>query len=172
MEDWEKELRKNKKLDSLIINRPEALHALRRRAEISLTTIGWIVWIFLCRPALLFILWFFGFRFFFEHMIDLGGLAGLQELKIFYVSVIVVIILLIRGWNMYNKIRYGRKKRRSTAIGVSPEKVESCFKLPHNSSQKLRNMKEINVDFLEDYRFHVTDADNTSVHFDGLFKPT
>jgi len=64
MEDWEKELRKKKKLDSLIINKPEALTNMRRKAEFSITTIGWIVWIFLCRPALLAILWLVGFRFF------------------------------------------------------------------------------------------------------------
>jgi len=172
MEDWEKELRRKKKLDSLIINRPEALHNLRRRTEISITTIGWIVWIFLCRPALLAILWFVGFRFFFKHMIDLSGLAGLQELKVFYISVIIVIILLIRGWNMYNKVRYGKKKRRSTAKGVTEEKLESFFKLPPNSAKKLQGMDEITVDFLEDHQFHVKDTKNTSNQFDGFFRPT
>jgi len=172
MEDWEKELRRKKKLESLIINRPEALNNLRRKTEISITTIGWIVWIFFCRPALLAILWLVGFRFFFRHMIDLGGLAGLQELKLLYISVIIVIILLIRGWNMYNKVRYGKKKRRSMAKGVTEEKLESCFKLPNKSAQKLRDMKEITVDFLEDHQFHVEDKKNTNNQFDGYFRPT
>jgi len=172
MEDWEKDLRKKRKLESLIINRPEALHNIRRRTEISITTIGWIVWIFLCRPALLAILWLIGFRFFFKHMIDLGGLAGLQELKLFYISVIIFIILMIRGWNMYNKVRYGKKKRRSTTKGVTEEKLENCFKLPHNSAKKLRGMTEINVDFLEDHQFHVTDKKNPNDQFYGFFKPT
>jgi len=172
MEDWEIELRKKKKLDSLIINRPEALHNIRRRAEISITTVGWIVWIFLCRPALLVVLWLIGFRFFFRHMIDLSGLAGLQELRLFYISAIIVIILLIRGWNMYNKARYGKKKRRSTAKGVSEEKLESCFKLPRNGAKKLQDMREITVDFLEDYQFHVTDTKNPNDQFYGFFKPT
>ncbi len=172
MENWEKELRRKKKLDSLIINRPEALHGIRRNAEFSITTIGWIVWIFLCRPALLAILWLIGFRFFFKHMIDLGGLSGLQELKLFYISVIIVIILLIRGWNMYNKVRYGKKKRRSMAKGVSAEKLESCFKLPRNSAKKLQGMSEITVDFLEDHQFHVQDKNNADNQFYGFFKPT
>ena len=172
MENWEKELRRKKKLDSLIINRPEALHNIRRKAEFSITTIGWIVWIFLCRPALLAILWMVGFRFFFRHMIDLGGLAGLQELRLFYISVIIFIILMIRGWNMYNKVRYGKKKRRSTAKGVSEEKLESFFKLPRNSAKKLQSMDEITVDFLEDHQFHVVDSKNPDDQFYGFFKPT
>jgi len=172
MEDWEKELRKKKNLDSLIINRPEVLHSMRRKAEISITTIGWIVWIFLCRPALLVILWLVGFRIFFRHMIDLRGLAGLQELKLFYISVIIVIILMIRGWNMYNKARYGKKKRRSTAKGVSEEKLEKWFKLPPNSARKLQNMREITVDFSEDHQFHIEDTETGTTQFDGFFRPT
>lgn len=172
MENWEKELRKKKKLDSLIINRPEALNNIRRGAEISITTIGWIVWIFLCRPVLLVILWLMGFRFFFKHMIDLSGLSGLQELKLFYISVIIVIVLLIRGWNMYNKARYGKKKRRSVVKGVSEERLEGCFKLPPGSVQKLRKMEEITVDFLEDHQFHIRDTKNAKNQFDGFFRPT
>jgi len=172
MEKWEKELRKKKKLDSLIINRPEALNNMRRKAEFSITTVGWVVWIFLCRPALLAILWLVGFRFFFRHMIDLGGLSGLQELKLFYISVIIFIVLLIRGWNMYNKARYGKKKRRSATKGVTEERLENCFKLPRNSVNKLWDMKEINVDFLEDHQFHVEESKNASNHFNGFFRPT
>ena len=171
MEDWEKELRKKKKFESLIINRPEVLHNVRRKAELSVTTIGWIVWIFLCRPALLAILWLVGFRFFFRHMIDLSGLAGLQELKMFYISVIIVIVLLIRGWNMYNKIRYGKKRRRATVKGVSNEKIESCFKLPKSSAKKLQGMNHITVDFLEDHHFKVQDK-KSDTQINGLFKPT
>jgi len=172
MEDWEKELRRKKKHESLIINRPDSLHKMRRKAEISITTVGWIVWLFLCRPALLVVLWMVGFRFFFRHMIDLSGLAGLQELKLVYISVLIVIVFTICGWNMYNKMRYGKKKRRSNAQDVSEEKLESCFKLPHNSAQKLWNMREITVDFLEDHQFHVTDTKNPNDQFYGFFRPT
>jgi len=105
-------------------------------------------------------------------MIDLGGLSGLQELKLFYISVIIVIVLLIRGWNMYNKARYGKKKRRSTAKGVSEERLENSFKLPHNSVKKLQDMREITVDFLEDNQFHFKDTKNVSNHFDGYFRST
>jgi len=172
MEDWEKKLRRKKKLDSLIINRPEALHKMRRKVEISVTTVGWIVWIFLCRPALLVILWLAGFRLFFRHMIDLSGWAGLQELRLIYISVIIFIIFLICGWNMYNKVRYGKKKRRSTVKCVSEEELESCFKLPRNSAKKLQGMNEITVDILGNHQFHVEDTKNTNNQFDGFFKPT
>ncbi|HQP10865.1 MAG TPA: poly-beta-1,6-N-acetyl-D-glucosamine biosynthesis protein PgaD, partial [Candidatus Omnitrophota bacterium] len=64
MEKWEKELRKRRKFDDLIINRPEALKVTRRRIEFSLTTLGWAIWIFLCRPLLIVLLWLVSFRVF------------------------------------------------------------------------------------------------------------
>lgn len=171
MEDWEKELRQRRKFESLIINRPEVLHDIRRKAELSITTIGWAVWIFLCRPALLALLWFMGFRFFFKHMIDLSGLAGLDELKVYYISVIIFIILLVRGWNMYNKVRYGKQRRRASAKHVTDEKLESCFALPGKSAKKLQNMTNLTIDFLEDHHIRIKDKDSDT-QINGHFRPT
>jgi len=172
MEHWEKELRRKRKLDSLIINRPEALNATRRRIEFSLTTIGWAVWIFLCRPLLLIILWFLGFRFFFRHMVDLGGLVGLHELKLFYISGVIVIIFLIRGWNFYNKVRYGKKTRRKAVRGVSDRRLEEYFKLPLGGAQKLQNMSEIKINFNKDHQLTINDPAKPSQGFKGYFHPS
>jgi len=172
MDNKKKKLRKRRRLDPLIINKPEALTNLRHKAELSITTIGWIVWIFLCRPALLAFLWLIGFRIFFRHMIDLSGLAGLQELKVFYISAIVGIILIVRGWNMYNKARYGKKMRRTHAQGVSGEMLEEYFLLPKNSAVRLQEMKEINIDFLDDCQLRIQESNKSSHPFDGYFKPS
>jgi len=172
MENWEKELRHKRKLDSLIINRPEALQTARRRIEFSLTTIGWAVWIFLCRPVLIILLWLISFRVFFRHMVDLGGLVGLQELKIVYISGIILIVFLIRGWNFYNKVRYGKKRRRKSVRGVSDERLEKYFKLPQGSAGRLQGMKEIDVDFLENNQIRIDDSRKALHCFDGHFKPS
>ncbi len=172
MEHWEKELRRKRTLDSLIINRPEALNATRRRIEFSLTTIGWAVWIFLCRPLLLVVLWYLGFRFFFRHMVDLGGLVGLQELKLFYLSGIIVIIFLIRGWNFYNKVRYGKKTRRKSAPPVSTGQIEQYFKLPQGRAQQLQDMNEIKVVFESDHQLIIKDPTKSAEGFKGYFHPS
>ena len=172
MENWEKELRKKRKLDSLIINRPEALKKTRRRIEFSLTTIGWAVWLFICRPLLILLLWFLSFRVFFRHMIDLGGLAGLQQLKIFYISIIVLIVFIVRGWNLYNKARYGKKTRRKFVRGISDKRLEDYFKLPQGSASRLQGMKEIKVEFLQDHQLHLDEPGKPSNGFNGYFKPS
>jgi biofilm PGA synthesis protein PgaD len=172
MEKWEKELRRKRKLESLIINRPEALKVTRRRIEFSLTTIGWAVWIFLCRPLLIIMLWLLSFRVFFRHMVDLGGLVGLQELKIFYISGIVAIIFLVRGWNFYNKVRFGRKQRRKFVRGVSEKRLEKFFKLPEGSAGQLTDTKEIDIDFLENHQIQINRPRKFHKTITGYFKPS
>jgi biofilm PGA synthesis protein PgaD len=172
MEKWEKELRKKRKLNDLIINRPEAMKTTRRRIEFSLTTIGWAVWLFLCRPLLMILLWFVSFRIFFRHMIDLGGLAGLQELKIIYISVIIFIVFMVRGWSFYNKVRFGKKTRRKFVRGVSEKRLEEYFRLPDGSARQLRNMKIMDVEFFPQHQLHIKDAEKSSVRFNGHFKPS
>lgn len=172
MEYWEKELRKNRKLDSLIIDRPEALKKMRRGIEFSLTTIGWAVWIFLCRPVLIIMLWLLSFRVFFRHMVDLGGLVGLKELRIIYISVIILIIFIVRGWNLYNKMRYGKKCRRRFVRGVSNKKLEKHFKLPENSAARLQRMNAIDVDFLEDHELRITRPGAPHSAVKGHFRPS
>ncbi|MBN1870747.1 MAG: poly-beta-1,6-N-acetyl-D-glucosamine biosynthesis protein PgaD [Candidatus Omnitrophica bacterium] len=172
MDKWEKEIRKKRKRESLIINRPEVLKKTRRRIEFSLTTIGWAVWIFLCRPLLIILLWFLSFRVFFRHMVDLGGFVGLQQLKIYYVSVIIVIIFLVRGWNLYNKVRYGKKTRRKFVRGVSDERLEKCFKLPQGSAHQLQGMKRFDVDFFDGHQIRIRLPGKPQSLIDGYFKPS
>ena len=172
METWEKELRHKRKLDSLIINRPEALKTSRRRIEFSLTTMGWAVWIFLCRPVLIIMLWFLSFRVFFRHMVDLGGLAGLREMKIFYISIIILIIFSVRGWNFYNKVRYGKKRRRKFVRGVSDKRLEDYFKLPQGSAHQLQGMNEVNVDFLEGHKILIRRSPTSRSSINGYFRPS
>ncbi len=172
MEKWEKELRKRRKFDDLIINRPEALKVTRRRIEFSLTTLGWAIWIFLCRPLLIILLWLVSFRVFFRHMVDLGGLIGLQELKFVYISVIIFIVFMIRGWSFYNKVRFGKKTRRKFVRGVSEKRLEEYFKLPDGSAHQLQNMKAIDIEFLDKHQLHIRDAERSSARFHGHFKPS
>lgn len=172
MENWEKELRHKRKLETLVINRPEALKTVRRRVELSLTTVGWMVWIFLCRPFLILFLWAVGFRVFFHHMVDLGGLKGLLELKIVYIAVLTLIVFLMFSWNFYNKMRYGTKTRRKPDQGVSINKLEEFFKLPEGSAVQIQGMDEITVDFLDDHQLNIYGSAKLSNGFKGYFHST
>ena len=156
MEDWEKKMRK-KRFDDLIINRPMAMRTFRRRMEISITTIGWAIWIFVCRPLFIIFLWMIGFQFFYEHMINLGGLLGLQEQGIGYLVVIFLVYLLVRGWNVYNKVQYGTRNRRKDFRETDAGELDKFFRFPENSCLHFQKAKRINIDFFEGGRIEVQD---------------
>ena len=73
---------------------------------------------------------------------------------------------------MYNKIRYGKKKRRKFTGGVTGRKIEKYFKLLEDSSSQLQKMAEIDIDFLKNHQIILTDAEKRSQSFDGHFRST
>ena len=170
MENWEKELRHKHKYEDLIINRPEAMTNLRQKTEISITTIGWIIWIFVCRPIFIVLLWAIGFRFFFEHMIDLGGLAGLKQMWVLYATIIFTVYIIVRGWNVYNKLVYGKKNRRRKMPPTTDMNLEDFFKLPASSVSQIRKMNEVIIDFEEDHKIRI--ANDPKGSLEGRFRPT
>ena len=156
MEDWEKKMRK-KRFDELIINRPMAMRKFRRRMEISITTIGWAIWIFVCRPLFIIFLWMIGFQFFYEHMINLGGLVGLQEQGISYMLVIFLVYILVRGWNVYNKVYFGKRNRRKDFKETNPEELDRFFHFSDESSLHFQKAKRVNIDFFKGGHIEVKD---------------
>ena len=134
----------------LIINRPEKLNPVRRGVEWSLTSLGWIIWAVLSRPIFVVILWFIGFEIFYKHMIKLGGLHGLADELSVYLTVIVAIFVVIKGWNLYNRVRFVNKDRRQEVKAVTERDVEEFFKMSPENFHKLQSWSTLEVDFLKD----------------------
>jgi poly-beta-1,6-N-acetyl-D-glucosamine biosynthesis protein PgaD len=138
--------------EGLIIDRPGSMTHIRRGMELSVTTFGWIVWLFVCRPLLITLLWAMGFRFFYEHMVSLGGVYGLRELWLIYTSIIICILVFVRGWGVYNKMKFGKRQRRTTAVSVKPDELDKYYALPPGSMGFILESKVVRVDFLSDQR--------------------
>jgi len=166
-----KAIKKLKK--TLIIDRPEALGPFRRSLEWSITSIGWIIWFFLCRPVILILLWLLGFRLFYEHMIRLGGLRGLQEFFWIYSGMVLSIFLILRGWNVYNLRKFNKKSRRQNSAVVTGLELEQYFKMPPGGMKDLQGWKDISIDFMSDHFLKITDtATSDSRTVRALFNPT
>jgi len=173
MDEWQKKLRKKHKTNDLIINRPEAMSSLRQKTEISITTIGWIVWIFICRPLIIFLLWFIGLRIFFVQMVDLGGFVGLKQMWVGYAIIIIVVYIMTRGWILYNKLHYGKKNKRQKMQPTSGEELEECFSLPEKSISQFHTFHTLTVDFKPDNKFIISEGDKESKDSkEGHFHPT
>ncbi len=158
--------------ESLIINKPEALGDIRKGMEWSITTIGWAFWFFLCRPLILIFLWYLGIRIFYTHMIRLEGLSGLAQYLPLYTFIIIVIFFTIRGWALYNLLRYGKRNRRVFSRPTSQEEMEEAFHLPLGSLSTIQNWQDISIDFSQDNHILIKDSRNKEHAFPGYFRPS
>jgi poly-beta-1,6-N-acetyl-D-glucosamine biosynthesis protein PgaD len=135
-------------MDSMpIIERPNVLPPLRRHTEWSITAAGWAVWVGLCRPLSIALLWIFGARQFYEHMIRLGGLQAIVHFFSLYSYVILAIGVVLMGWNRYNHWRYGGQDRRRQTSPVGPGELEQAFRLPAGAIQLVHSWSECWITF-------------------------
>lgn len=158
--------------EGLIIHHPDAMSPIRRNMELSLTVIGWMVWVFLCRPALLAFLWIMGFEFFQEHMIRLGGINALVDFSFVYFTFVFILYLVIRGWNFYNARRFRGSDKRKINRSVDGRDLEICFHLPEGSIGKIQGSDYIDVNFFPESRIQidVPSEKTPTKSFDGYFK--
>jgi len=164
---------KKVKKQPIIIDRPEALNPFRRGTEWSITTIGWIIWFFLCRPLILVFLWFIGMEIFYEHMIHLGGLQGLKEIWGIYLFVILIIFLVVRGWNVYNYFKFRKKDRRQQAPAVTAAEMEHYLKFEAGGVAAVQTWSNMAIDFSGHYALKLSDPSGKNPKvFHAKFNPS
>ena len=157
----------------LIISRPEALPPFRRAVESAVATVGWFIWFFLLRPLILILLWTAGFSFFMEHMVDLRGLFGLVDVAWIYVTIILVIFLIIQGWNVYNYFKYGSKGRRVSVEVVSEKEMEEYLQMPNSALKQIHQSRDVRVDLMPHHRIEFWCLSETgSQPIEARFKPS
>jgi poly-beta-1,6-N-acetyl-D-glucosamine biosynthesis protein PgaD len=103
-------------------------------------------------------------------MIDLGGLAGLKEMWVLYAMIIFTVYIVVRGWNVYNKMVYGKKNRRRTMPPTTDKNLEDFFKLQPSTVSTLQQMKEVSIDFGDNYKIGISGGPKGP--FEGKFCPT
>lgn len=112
-----------------IIETSRSLPLLLLLRDIILTALCWLLYIYFLRDAFTF------FHDAFEYM--LRGFQGYEDYASFaiidtlilYIEIIVISNLVYFLWALYNRLRYGNKKRRRSAPEVTPEEIATRFKL-------------------------------------------
>ncbi|MBD3325863.1 poly-beta-1,6-N-acetyl-D-glucosamine biosynthesis protein PgaD [candidate division KSB3 bacterium] len=147
-------------MKNIIINKPEKLGSFKKGMEWSFTLLGWIFWFFFCRPFLIALLWFFGLKLFYIHMIYLEGLQGVFALFRNYLFVLLFIILSLRGWNLYNQMRFKGKNRRRSSPEVKEGELDQYFRMNEGSTKKIQTWKDIKIDFLQEGGIKISNENN------------
>ncbi len=159
--------------ESFIINKKELLTPFRKGSEFSFMLLGLIVWFFMLRPFLILLLWMLGVKFFLYHMVTLKGISGLFEKSILFLSIILFIFFLVRGWNVYNSTKFKNANRRKNVRDVSSDDLESFFQIKKGGLEKIHAWKTLSVEFTDRHsiKFKSITAPQEK-NIEGRFKPS
>jgi poly-beta-1,6-N-acetyl-D-glucosamine biosynthesis protein PgaD len=106
-----------------IIVRPERQSWEQRLTSRTLSGMAWGIWLILWMPVISTLLWVFGARVTYVHIIRAPDETSL--LLIFLIMFLCNMV--VSSWSSYNYIRFARKARRRGAAVVSHEKVGALF---------------------------------------------
>ena len=65
---------------------------------------------------------------------------------------------MVRGWNVYNKLRFGKKNKRYHKAGATTKELEKYFRLDENSCFHLQSANDISIDFIEDHKILISEG--------------
>jgi biofilm PGA synthesis protein PgaD len=116
---------------------------LRNMVEWSFTTAMWALWIYLFLPLLTLILWWAGARYFYSSLFQQTGLEHLMHLGVRLGWFVVITVIVLRGWGLYNYYMYGRLARRRQPAPVSAAEMGAHFGLSDDEVIDLQSKKEI-----------------------------
>jgi poly-beta-1,6-N-acetyl-D-glucosamine biosynthesis protein PgaD len=130
-----------------IIDDASRLSTLRKGTEWSITIFAWSAWIYFFMPLLTLLLWTFGVRFAVVEGVMLDHAAGLASVALYYLAGLTVVVVILQGWSLYNKKRYGGLDRRSHPEAVSDAELAQYFWLTEETVELARSADNVIVSF-------------------------
>ncbi len=135
----------------LIIHKPEKQTFGQRFGNRAMTVFFWFIYLYLWRPALFLVAWFFGVQRFSKIMIEQEGYRSLFKLLGIYGGIILLIGLLLESWSLYNLVRFrGKENRRLSGRTVSPDQVAEHFSVDPDSLQHWQQARFLTIHHLPD----------------------
>ena len=124
----------------LIIERPDLQTRGRRTLYGLFTLFAWAVWIYLWLPLLTFFGWLAGGWFFREQFV-VQTRNGYAQTLFAYMGVILALAVVLVGWSIYNRRRFGRLGRRKPRPIASDEEMAAAFGISVVELRRLRTME-------------------------------
>jgi poly-beta-1,6-N-acetyl-D-glucosamine biosynthesis protein PgaD len=136
--------------DCLIINQPDLKNMPLLFGEGILTILFWGAWFYLWLPVVSMLAWWLGFKFFYRHMVELGGFSGFIKFLNVFFSGIFLLCGALAIWSFYNLKRYGSYHRRNKTMITDMNKLAADFNVSNEKLQKTQKAKRISFSFTED----------------------
>ncbi len=121
---------------------------LQRAAEITITTLFWMAWLYLIMPLVSLLLWLLGVELFVEVMITRGGYQALLEELVHYSLVILGILAVTLIWVNWNLRHYGRHNKRIVQPrSVSIRELAAHSGLSRTKLTKMQTARQLLITF-------------------------
>lgn len=134
----------------IIIDKPESLQPHHKVTSFSLTFIFWIFILYLWQPLISLIAWFFGYKFFYEHMVELGGYQGFIDSLALDFQVIAIFCIVLVLWAKSNQWRFRGKNRRTAVKPVPQSEIAEYFKVKEDLFRQLQKKKNVTLVISDD----------------------
>jgi poly-beta-1,6-N-acetyl-D-glucosamine biosynthesis protein PgaD len=136
--------------ECLIIDKPDLKSMPLIFGEGLLTVLFWGAWFYLWLPIVSMLAWWLGFKFFYRHMVELGGFGGfIQFLDVFFYGVLFLCGALA-AWSFYNFKRYGSYNRRNHVLKTDIDKMAEFLNISIQKLQKAQLAKHVSFSFDDD----------------------
>lgn len=119
------------------IERPDLQSRLHRGVFAVLSTLGWLVWLYLFAPLLSLLAWALGYQRL--HRFVLVNAHHVIFTLVIYAGAVVLAGVLLLAWAVYNLLRFGPKDRRSAAAPVSAAELAEAFRIDPEQVQRLHD---------------------------------
>jgi len=133
--------------DIKIINKPDLKSRGRKISEMSITTIIWLLWLWLFMPVINVFFWVVGVQTFYHTLIIDTGYIDFFELVRGVGLTVAIVFIIMRTWGYYNYWRFGKRNKRKSLPEVTPARLSSIFGMTPEEVVILKASREVTFTF-------------------------
>lgn len=135
----------------LIISKPERIKPIQKLSELTVTMLFWMIIFYLWQPLISFIAWSFGYKWYYQHMITLGGIEHVINALLDYLSVILMLGGALILWAITNKWRFKNKNKRSSINPVDSKAIAQHFNVESEDLAKMLIAPNVSLNISQDF---------------------
>ncbi|MBA4388853.1 MAG: poly-beta-1,6-N-acetyl-D-glucosamine biosynthesis protein PgaD [Verrucomicrobia bacterium] len=130
-----------------IIDFPKLTTNVRWGAETTITLAAWTLWLYLLLPLVTMLLWAAGFRMVFVQQFMLSSAEVLATVSGWYLLGVLAIGLVLEGFSIYNRRKFGELDRRKVPTPVADGELAAAYGVDVDTVIKARNARILVVRF-------------------------
>ena len=131
------------------IHAPHMMTRAQRYRDRTIKALMWVLYTYLWAPIISLVAWLLGFEFAYNVMILSGGINGLYRVLWMYCLGVLLIVVVVSGWSIFNNLRYASRNRRMAQDPASDEQLAEYFGIEQRQLTEARKLRVAVVSFDE-----------------------